>query len=326
MCKIRKNGGTMTKNFKTMKASIVTGIALISVLSAVLPTASAGLIFNLQSVLTVSWSANQTQQPVVPRGALRSLDLTITHEVTRGIFGLGMIKVYSNRQIVIDVEIIETPSWCTATLAQSTLSTTVIPDTRTEVHTSLTLQVADNAPAFGLGYIKLRATAKKAGLIQGFTQDFTLTFVPDYKPLIQTAFPETNTKQIGPLDTAVFPIKITNLGNARTVVLLKVENVPADWNAIVSDQVVLEEGNGSSNTAYLVIKPPKNFGYHNDEKTITISMQPVKYDDYSKKGEITYASFLVESRGFSTPGFESIAFIGALAVVLVITAVFRKRK
>jgi hypothetical protein len=78
----------------------------------------------------------------------------------------------------------------------------------------------------------------------------------------------------------------------------------------------LRKAKGLARTAYLVIKPPKNFGYHNDEKTITISMQPVKYDDYSKKGEITYATFLVESRGFSTPGFESIAFIGALAVVL----------
>jgi hypothetical protein len=326
MCKNRKKGGTMTKRFKTVKASIVTGIVLISCAIAVLPTASAGLFFNLQSVLTVEWSANQTSQPVVPRGALRSLDLTISHTVTRGVFGEGMIKVYANKVIVIDVAIVETPSWVTATIGQGTLSTTVQPDTITYVHTTISLQVADDAPAFGLGYIKLTATAKKAGLIEGFTQDFTLTFVPDYKPLIQTTLPETNSKKIGPLDTAVFPVQITNLGNARTVVLLTVVNAPKDWNAIVTDQLILEEGAGSSNTAYLVIKPPKNFGYHNDEKTITISMQPVKYDDYSKKGEITTATFLVESRGFSTPGFESIAFIGALAVAFTIITFFRKRK
>jgi hypothetical protein len=326
MCKIRKNGGTMTKRFKTVKASIVTGIVFISVIVAVLPTTSAGLIFDLQSVLTVSWSANQTQQPVVPRGALRALDLSITHTVTRGVFGQGMINVYKGKTIVITVEIVETPSWCTATIAQGTLSTTVQPDTTTIVKTALSLQVADDAPAFGLGYIKLKATAKQAGLIAGFTQEFTLTFVPDYKPLIQPAYPETNTKKIGPLDTAVFPIQVTNLGNARTVVLLTVVNAPADWNAIITDQLILEEGKGSSSTAYLVIKPPKGFGYHNDERTITISMQPVKYDDYSKKGEITTASFLVESRGFSTPGFESIAFIGALAVVLLIITFYRKRK
>jgi hypothetical protein len=316
MCKIRKNGGTMTKRFRTVKASIVTGIVFISVLFAVLPTASAGLIFNLQSVLTVEWSANQTQQPVIPRGALRALDIAISHTITHGVFGQGLLTAYNGKSIIINVEVIETPSWCTATIGQGTLATTVRPGETTVVKTTLSLQVADNAPAFGLGYIKLKATARKAGLIEGFEQDFTLTFVPDYKPLIQPAYLETNTKTI----------EITNLGNARTVVLLTVVSAPKDWNAIVTDQLILEEGAGSKGTAYLVIKPPKNFGYHNDERTITISMQPVKYDDYSKKGESTTASFLVESRGFSTPGFESIAFIGALAVVLLIITFFRKRK
>jgi hypothetical protein len=128
------------------------------------------------------------------------------------------------------------------------------------------------------------------------------------------------------MDTAIFPILIENLGNARTVVLLNVVSVPKDWNAIITSQVTLEEGAGSTATAYLVIKPPKGFGYHYDEQTIKISMQPVKADDYSKKGEITYESFLVQSRGFSTPGFDAIAFIGALAVVLLIITCIQKRK
>jgi hypothetical protein len=316
----------MTKKFKAVKASFLTGIVLVSVVFAVLPTASAGLIFNLQSALTVNWSTNSTEEPVVPRGQLRQIQLTITHTVTRGALGRGLLTFYTGRPVVINVQILETPTWVTATIAQGTLTTTIKPDETTTLTTSISLQVADDAPAFAEGYIKLQATANKAGFIEGFTQDFTLTFLPDYKPFIIPAYPETNTKQIGPMDTAVFPIQITNQGNARTVVFLKIVDVPADWNAIVTDQVILEEGEGSTATAYLVIKPPKNFGYHNDEKTITISMQPIKYDDYTKKGEITTASFLVESRGFSTPGFESIAFIGALAIAMGLITYFRKRK
>jgi hypothetical protein len=212
----------MTKRFKAVKASILTGIVLLSVLFAVLPTASAGLFFNLQSALTVSWSTNQTQTPVVPRGDLRTLELTITHTVTRGALGRGLLTFYTGNAVTINVEIIETPSWVTATLAQGTLQTTIRPDEVTTLKTQISLQVADDAPAFAQGYIRLQATARKAGFIEGFTQEFTLTFLPDYKPLIQPAYPETNTKQIGPLDTAVFPIQITNLGNARTVVLLTV--------------------------------------------------------------------------------------------------------
>ena len=127
------------------------------------------------------------------------------------------------------------------------------------------------------------------------------------------------------MDTAQFTIEVENLGNARTVVLFEVVDVPTDWNALITSQIILEEKTGSKATAYLVVKPPKNFGYHFDEKTIKISMKPVKADDYSKVGEILYEDFLIQSRGFSTPGFESILFVGALfAVLLVFT--LRKKK
>ena len=315
----------MTKKFRVVKASIITGLMLVSVLVAILPTTSAGAIFSLQSVLNVTWG-NETNQPVVPRGELRELELVITHTVTRGAFGRGLLAFYSGRNIVINVEIVETPTWCTANIAQGTLSVTIVPDQITTVKTKLSLQVADNAPAYGLGYIKVKATARKAGLIAGYEQDFTLSFIPDYKPLIKPSLPETNSKEIGPMDTASFPIEIQNLGNARTVVLLNVVSVPKDWNAIITSQVTLEEGNGSTATAYLVVKPPKGFGYHYDEQTIKISMQPVKADDFSKKGEVTYESFLVQSRGFSTPGFETITFIGALTAVFLIITCIRKRK
>jgi hypothetical protein len=316
----------MTKNFKAVKASILTGIVLISVLFAVLPTASAGLFINLQSALTVNWSGNQTNIPIVPRGDLRNLDLEITHWVTRGALGRGMLLFYSGAPVTITVRIIETPSWVTATLSQGSLQTQVVPDGESKLFTKISMQVSDDAPAYAQGYIKLEATANKAGFIKGFTQEFTLTFLPDYKPLIKAEYPETNTMQIGPLDTAVFPIKVTNLGNAKTVVKFAIKSVPEDWNAIINEELLLDEGNGSYNIAYLVIKPPKNFGYHNDQRTITITMQPVKYDDRDKKGDITDSSFLVESRGFSTPGFESIAFIGALAAAFLIIAFFKKRK
>jgi hypothetical protein len=326
MCIIRKNGGTMTKRFKTVKANILTGIILISVIIAVSPTTSAGIFFNLQSSLTVSWNASETTQPLVPRGGTRTLALDITHTVNKGLLGAAVLQMYTGKQITIKIEILETPSWATASLSQGTVTATINPGTVQTLQTYLTIAVAENAPAFGVGAVRLRATALKAGLVQSFEQDFTLNFQPDYKPLISPAFPDSNTKQIGPMDTATFRIDITNMGNARTKVYLSVVTVPEGWVAIVTDQITLEEGVGSVGTAYLVVKPPKGFGYHYDEKTIVISMQPVKADEETKKGSITPASFLVESRGFSTPGFDAIAFIGALALVMGIIVFIRKRK
>lgn len=315
----------MTKKCKAIQASILAGILLVSVIIAIIPTISAGIIFNLQSVVNVSWG-NETQEPIVPRGELRTLTLIISHTVTRGAFGRGMLSALTGLNIIIRVEIVETPSWCTANIAQGTLSVQVQPDETRTVQTKLSLQVSDDAPAFGLGYIKVRATAQKAGLIAGYSNEFTLSFIPDYKPLIKPSLPETNIKEIGPMDTAVFPIQIENLGNARTIVLLNVVSVPKDWNAVINSQLTLEEGAGSTATAYLVVKPPKSFGYHYDEQTIRISMQPVKADDFSKKGEITYETVLVQSRGFSTPGFEVIAFIGAILAFVSITYAMKRKK
>jgi hypothetical protein len=325
MCKIRKNGGTMTKRFKTVKASILTGIVLISIIFAVAPTTSAGILFNLQSSLTVGW--NSTIEPLVPRGESKQLKIDITHTVNKGLLGAAVLQLYAGKMITIQIEVLSTPTWATASLSQGTVSATIgAPGTTQTLSTMLTLAVSENAPALGVGEVKLRATALKAGLVQSFQQDFGLTFQPDYKPLISPAYPDSNTKQIGPMDTATFRIDITNMGNARTRVYLNVVTVPEGWVAIVTDQVTLEEAVGAVGTAYLVVKPPKGFGYHYDEKTITISMQPFKADDESKKGAITPASFLVESRGFSTPGFDAIAFIGALALVMSIIIFIRKRK
>jgi hypothetical protein len=316
----------MTKRLQTAKISIITGLVLISTIVAIIPTTSAGLIFNLQGVVTVSWPGGETAQPVVPRGELRVLNLNVTYYVTKSFFGSGLLQAYSGKSIVITLEIIETPTWCTANIAQGTISATVVPNGKYYATTTLTLQVADDAPAFGLGSIKVRATAAAGGLIKGYQNDFTLSFIPDYKPLIKPSLPETNSKEIGPMDTATFPITIQNLGNARTIVYLYVVDVPKDWVAIVTSQVTLEEGVDSTATAYVTIKPPKGFGYHDDQKTITISLQPVKADDATKKGEITYETVLVQSRGFSTPGFEAIAFIGAFAIVLITMTLIRKRK
>jgi hypothetical protein len=315
----------MTKKLKAIKASIVTGLVLIGVLVAVLPTTSAGPILNLQSILNVTWG-NETQQPLVPRGELRTLTLVITHTVTKTALGAGALSALKGALIPINVLITEKPSWCTATIEQGTLSVTVQPDTISTVETKVSIQVANDAPAYSLGYIKIKATAEKTSLIAGCENDVTLNFIPAYKALISLSLPETNSKEIGPMDTAVLPIDITNLGNARTMVVLDVISVPKDWTAIITSQLLIEEGAGSTGTAYLIVKPPKSFGYHNDEQTIKISMQPVDADDYSKKGETTYETFLVQSRGFSTPGFETIVFLGAFAMALLIVTYTRKRK
>jgi hypothetical protein len=309
----------MSKKFKAALPGILLGLILVTLLLGAIPTSSAGPIFTIQSSLNVSWG-NETIKPIVPRGELRTLPLVITHTIARGALGEEVLKLLTGSVIPISISITGTSPWCTAVVSQGTVSIIVQPDTISTVQTTVSIQVENDAPAYGLGYINIRVAAAQTSLIEGTEHDVTLSFIPEYNALIQPSLPETIAKDIGPMDTVVFPIKITNLGNARTLVILNVADVPNDWTAMITSELILEEGGGTG-TAYLVVKPPRSFGYHYDEQTIMVSMQPVKADDYSKKGQLTYETFLIQSRGFSLPGFEFFFFLGALAIVLLLIVV-----
>jgi len=315
----------MNEKRTTLVARLVTAVVLIGTLTTMIPTTQAGPIFNFQSILNVTWG-NETQQPLIPRGELRFVTLVITHTVTKTALGGGVLSALTGALILIHIEIMDAPSWCTATIQQGTLSVTVQPGAVTTVKTTIALQVDNDAPAYSLGYLRIRATAERASLIEGCENDFTLSFLPAYKSLISPSLPDTNVKEIGPMETATLPIRIENLGNARTIVYLRVTQIPKDWVATVTSQIILDEGIGSTATAYLTVIPPKSVGYHNEEQTIEVSLQPVYSDDASKRGEISYQSFLVQSRGFSTPGFDSIIFLGAFAMTLLMVVYIRRRK
>ncbi len=316
----------MRKNLKTVKTALVMGMLLFSVFAAIMPTTSAGTLVNLSHATNISWStANDTQEPLVPRGEMRQLELKIEYYVTAGPVGKALFNLlYNNRQVNIRLEIVEKSSWCTASLAKSTVHATTSMDHR-EYSTYLNIQVDDDAPAYSLGYIKIKATVDAIGPIDAFVEEFDLNFQPAYLPMINNELTEGNSKKIAPLGTAVFPIEIENMGNARTKVFLNVENIPEGWIAIVTDEVTIDEGKGSKATAYLTIKPPKGFGYHYNEESIRVSLTPARAENIQDKGAKTYVTVIVESRGFSTPGFESIIFIGALLAVAMIFKLKRKK-
>ena len=50
--------------------------------------------------------------------------------------------------------------------------------------------------------------------------------------------------------------------DGRTKVIIEVISVPEGWSVIITDNILVEEGEGSRTTVYLIVKPPKGFGYH----------------------------------------------------------------
>jgi hypothetical protein len=314
------------KSNKIIKASILIFLLLFGVITVIAPTTSAGTFISLNSYVDVIWAANETQKPVIPRGEMRQLDLELRYQVTTGGIAAQMVfMIYQGRQVNIKMEVIDTPSWCTANLKSGTLTTT-ISSFEKELSTVLTLRIEDDAPAYGAGFVKIKATVPKIGVIDGFNQEFTLEFTPAYLPMISAQLPEGNSNKIGPMDTASFPIEVTNLGNARTRVFFEIEYMPKGWIAVITDDITLDESQGSQGTAYLTIKPPKSFGYHYDEESIRVKMTPARAEDIQNRGESSYVTVIVESRGFSLLGFEVVLLLIGIILIGVLIYIFKKKK
>lgn len=251
--------------------------------------------FGLISTVVVSWDANVTEEPLIPRGEIRVVPLQVSFSIMYGVFGRLIHLLFRNQLVTVKLSIVEMPEWCTAVIAQGTLSILMPPDKDTVMTagTYLSVAVEDQAPAFELCPVKIQLTVKPRHgpfgfipLLQGTTQDFHVTFFVGYKPLIQSHYPQGNVIETPPLVQVELPIQITNLGNGKTIVENEVVNYPNGWVVSLPEQLILEVGETKEMNLSLVA--PADFS---GEASITVSYTPHSFDNYDLVGETWYASF-----------------------------------
>jgi len=251
--------------------------------------------FGLFSAVSVSWDANMTEEPLIPRGEIRGVPLECSFSVMYGVLGRLIHLLLRNHRVIMTVSIVEVPEWCTAVISQGNLSVLMPPDegTITTVTTWLSVMVSDQAPAFDLCPVKIQVTVEPRHgpfgfipLMQGFTQEFLITFIVGYKPLISTYYPQGNVIETPPLVQVELPIRITNLGNGKTIVENEVVNHPDGWVVSLPEQLILEVGEKKEMNLSFVA--PAGFS---GEASITVSFTPHSFDNYELVGQTWYASF-----------------------------------
>jgi len=253
--------------------------------------------FGLTSNIEISWAANQTEEPIIPRGPLRSVYLDISFWVTWGVLGRFINYIYRGTAIRLEVSVIDKPEWCIGTLSQKTLLGIIPPPKENShqiLHTLLTVQVADDAPAFELCPITIQTTVEPLfgpfgiiSVMHGITKVVNVTFSVAYKPLIQPQFPETNVIEAPPLVQVELPIGIENLGNGKTIVVNEVVDNPDGWIVSIPDQLIVDVDEYQEMN--LSIVAAEDFS---GVETITVSFTPHSFDNYSLVGQTIYASFL----------------------------------
>jgi len=321
----------MTKSFRTVKASIVMGILLISVFVAFMPSSSAGIIKS-SSNLKLEYDASALEENVQPLGGPRPVTINVGYLVS-GIFAKQAVDFLAGRvPPMIELSVEETPSYATAWVEPNVVS----PDMGTSWSTaSATLWVSfkENVPARAEVTIKVKMHARSIpGILFEVTEATSygdVSFTPGYLPIISVTTVTGNFKEISPGQTATFDIELENLGNAKTVVDFRILDIPKDWSPNIQSRVTLGAGvlgEDPKTTVQLVIQPPYGFGYHNDRETIRVEITPSYYGDPGAPdvtGLPQIETFTVQSRGFSTPGFEAVF---ALFALIGVAFIVKKRK
>ena len=288
---------------------VAVGIIFLFVTSSILPATGRVILvtektmpipenfFGLGSNIEISWDVNQTKEPIIPRGELRTVDLGLSFWVTWGKLGRLINYIFRGAPVRLGVSIIDKPEWCAATLSQGTLFCNIPPPKENShqiVHTRMSVQVADVAPAFELCPVTIQAIIEPLHgpfgfltMMQGTIQIVNVTFTVAYYPLVSFSFPDTNIIETPPLVQVDFRIRMQNLGNGKTIVENEVVHYPDDWDVYIPSQVVLDVYESKEINA--TILAPYNFS---GEETITLLFTPHSYDNYSLVGSPTLTSIL----------------------------------
>jgi hypothetical protein len=141
-------------------------------------------LFGFQFAMTISWNANETQEPIHP-GEVRAVRVYVAYSVVRGAFGNILLHLLEGRPFPLRLSIVDKPDWCTAQLSIEDFIGVIEPDMVQEVYSVLNIQLSEDAPLnHTLGYVKIHGSIESIKgpfniltIIQGYDINATLSFV-----------------------------------------------------------------------------------------------------------------------------------------------------
>jgi hypothetical protein len=328
----------MTKKFGKIKVSLLIGLLLIGIFTAMMPSTSAGKIIGLSSLVNVTWG-DQLDEPIIPRQDIVQVDLNVNYSITSGWFISNFVyRFLVGRQVNIELEITESPSWCEASLTQETLTTTLKKDINEtqKLSTKIAISVDKDAPAFAQGKITINASVEPIkgilgfrDIIDGYSQEFDIPFQPGYLPLFSVEPSINETLKIPPYNETIIPINITNEGNAKTKILAEIIEAPENWTVSI-ENLTLNAFDGSGQTNLKVFADHKF-----DVETIKIKFTPAYFDDNSYTGSEQVISLSFENDGSYVEEDEKLEIDSTmliviltviLAIIIVIAVISKLRK
>lgn len=311
----------MIKTFKV----VISLLTLLFCIFATCITASSafGDIYTCDSFIDITVDQDAANKPLVPVDMTLDIPISVKYSIT-GFYAKYVAYKYQTvgATVFVYLSVEEVPGWANATISPSLL---IMPPTTEGVTQNVTLTVKLDRAAYASqpGIIKINFSVEKAGAITAnqFIRD--VEFTVGYRPFLDINLPEGTVKSATPDKTTNFDIEIENLGNALTDVKFSLLDVPDGWIVEIPSDVILgtstsKSGETTKKTVSLSVKPPYGFGYHNEKEVIKVLITPYNSGNPSLSGPSYEVSFVIQNKGYSTPGFEGVLLIFAIVILAFI--------
>jgi hypothetical protein len=324
----------MFKKFKKIKIFFLFLILFCSSFFSICSTVKSGpldQLYELTPNISFEYNESLLQEPIIPFDDPKLIPVKVRMELLGPSVDIVLGKIGGGVDFVIRLDMIDIPEGCQASVIPS-LVIMDLPREGRPIYANATISITVNQflPAGLQKKLLARLSSDEIGqkttLIKhgNYTQD--IPFIVGYYSQLNFDYKDGNVRDIQPDETANFNFEIQNIGNGATNVVSEIVDLPDGWASEIVRSTILGSdiaGSTSSKTISLKIKPPIDFGYHEDRAVIKVQMTPIYYDKPEYQGEPHYLYFIVQSKGFFTPGFEFGMLLFAFIFVLV--PIWKKR-
>lgn len=253
----------------------------------------------------------QDAAPVAPLAGNTAARFAVTVDCT--------LLVTSEPRAEVRVSVVEAPVFATTKLSPAVFALdTVACRQRAETFEgAVTIAVDERAPALVPFNVTLGASIE--GASGNVSAKGTGAFTAAYFAIVDASL-DRALAEAPPGGAATFQLRLDNKGNGRTTVALRAENATGGLSVDALPTVTLESaqqgGAATQETVEVVVRTSEGAGFVNEVGVVDLVVEP-SHADGPEKGEPTRVSLVVTTKGLSTPGPGALAFVVALACVVV---------
>ena len=325
----------MIKHLKTVKASIIIGVVLISCIPFYAnndSTASAARLISFHSYLDLDYNPSILNEPLQIDVAI-AVPITVYYwtdipEIFAKIpFPFNNLLLYGSTigpMQTIHLELLETPTWANIYFSTSNLITQIplAGEGKIPINTTLIISPKVEAPAESQR-ISIKVTSGEMKRLGNYSFQKDIPFTPSFIPTV-SIITNNPVRTAGPHESVSFSITVKNLGNKITRVTPNIIGANEKWIPTINPPNFEVNPNQEAEFVFSVISP-YDFGWHNEYGRFQINFfyEVYPYRIGSPTGnESIY--LVVNNHGFSLPGFEFSAVI--IAFIRIYVFLQKKRK